>query len=137
MHKSMIIVAGGSGRRMGSKVPKQFLSLAGIPVLMRTLDIFNHFDASLDIIVVLPDRELGKWNDLCKKHDFGIDHRQVTGGKPVSSRYRMDLLSLKRVHSPVFTTGCARLFPLKPFSDALRWPKFTEMQYRQYNLTNR
>ena len=58
MHKSIIIVAGGAGRRMGTAVPKQFLNLAGIPVLMRTMQIFHQFDPAIEMIVVLPEQQL-------------------------------------------------------------------------------
>ncbi len=81
MHKSIIIVAGGSGRRMGTATPKQFLDLAGEPVLMRTVSIFHDFDPSMDIIIVLPEQQLHTWKELCRKHDFAIEHRQVSGGE--------------------------------------------------------
>ena len=41
MKKYAIIVAGGSGTRFGSAMPKQFLPLAGVPVLMHTVRIQN------------------------------------------------------------------------------------------------
>ncbi len=81
MHKSIIIVAGGSGRRLESPVPKQFLNLAGIPMLMRTISLFHHFDPALDIIVVLPGQQLETWRDLCLKYNFTVEHRQITGGE--------------------------------------------------------
>ncbi len=81
MHKSIIIVAGGSGRRMGTAVPKQFLNLAGIPVLMRTMHIFYQFDPAIEMIVVLPEQQLQTWKELCVKHDFNIGHKQITGGE--------------------------------------------------------
>ncbi|MBQ9509755.1 MAG: 2-C-methyl-D-erythritol 4-phosphate cytidylyltransferase, partial [Bacteroidales bacterium] len=36
-----VIVAGGSGTRFGAEVPKQFLSLGGKPILMRTIEAFD------------------------------------------------------------------------------------------------
>ena len=47
-----IIVAGGSGKRFGSEMPKQFLPLDGKAVLMRTIEKFDEADAT--IVVVLP-----------------------------------------------------------------------------------
>src|SRR5215510_8103228 len=56
MVKYAIIVAGGSGNRMNSSVPKQFLQLNGKPVLQHTVEIFLSAFNDLQIIVVLPDR---------------------------------------------------------------------------------
>lgn len=52
--KVAIIVAGGSGVRMGSAVPKQFLQLAGKPVLAHTIQAFAQAYADMEIILVLP-----------------------------------------------------------------------------------
>ena len=49
-----IIVAGGSGQRMKSKLPKQFLELDGRPILMHTLEKFFYAKASISLILVLP-----------------------------------------------------------------------------------
>ena len=51
----VIIVAGGSGSRMGSTLPKQFLMLGGEPVVARTINTFAEALPSADIIVVLPE----------------------------------------------------------------------------------
>lgn len=83
MKKTAIIVAGGSGMRFGSAVPKQFLSLQGRPVLMRTLDAFAPLVDCL--IVVLPADQQEYWRQLCGQHGFDVPHRVVTGG---SSRYQ-------------------------------------------------
>lgn len=78
MHKYAIIVAGGSGTRMQSELPKQFLELAGKPILMHTIDAF-YFD-DIQIILVLPADQLTLWNSLCAQHSFSIPHTIVGGG---------------------------------------------------------
>jgi 2-C-methyl-D-erythritol 4-phosphate cytidylyltransferase len=75
-----IIVAGGSGTRMHSAVPKQFLLLNGTPVLMHTINVFNSCDASPEIIVVLHPNSHEYWQSLCEEHDFTIPHQLVSGG---------------------------------------------------------
>ena len=50
----VIIVAGGKGLRMGGDTPKQFLPLAGKPILMRTIERFRAYSERIGIIVVLP-----------------------------------------------------------------------------------
>jgi 2-C-methyl-D-erythritol 4-phosphate cytidylyltransferase len=76
-----VIVAGGHGKRMGSELPKQYLELAGKPVLMRTLERFKAFDESIELITVLPENQLRFWAELQKKYSFDIPHMIVKGGK--------------------------------------------------------
>jgi 2-C-methyl-D-erythritol 4-phosphate cytidylyltransferase len=76
-----VIVAGGHGKRMGSETPKQYLELAGKPVLMRTLERFKAFDESIELITVLPENQLRFWAELQKKYSFDIPHTIVKGGK--------------------------------------------------------
>jgi 2-C-methyl-D-erythritol 4-phosphate cytidylyltransferase len=93
----VVIVAGGSGKRMGAEVPKQFLELAGRPVLMHTIERFKSFSNSIEIITVLPENQLRYWIDLQKKHSFSILHTLVRGG---SNRFNSVKNGLKFVNSP-------------------------------------
>lgn len=80
MNLYALIVAGGSGTRMGPGVPKQFLELAGKPVLMHSIGRFRAFDNSLRIILVLPEDYIIYWEKLKVVHSFSILHDVVTGG---------------------------------------------------------
>nr|WP_321407438.1 2-C-methyl-D-erythritol 4-phosphate cytidylyltransferase [uncultured Carboxylicivirga sp.] len=80
MLKYAIIVAGGSGKRMGSYIPKQFLEIEGLPVLMHTLRSFNLFDPQIKLVLVLPASQVDYWRDLCNKFNFDIKHHITTGG---------------------------------------------------------
>lgn len=60
MKKYAVIVAGGSGKRMGNMVPKQFLLLHGKPVLWYTLDSFFRAYDDMHIILVLPEEHIEK-----------------------------------------------------------------------------
>jgi len=77
----VIIVAGGKGLRMGGEVPKQFLPICGIPVLMRTLMRFREYSPHLQIILVLPKAQQDYWKSLCRQHQFNIDYMLADGGK--------------------------------------------------------
>jgi len=81
MNRSAVIVAGGSGTRMNSDIPKQFLLLQGRPILMHTLEAFHHFDAAIDLVLVLPADQLDSWSDLCRQHSFSVPHRLTAGGE--------------------------------------------------------
>ena len=77
----IIIVAGGKGLRMGGEVPKQFLPVGGIPVLMRTLMRFRQYSEQLNIILVLPREQQGYWHELCRQHQFNISYDLADGGR--------------------------------------------------------
>lgn len=64
MKKIAVIVAGGSGRRMGNIVPKQFLLLRGKPVLWYTIDTFLRAYPDMEIIIVLPKEHLEKGRQI-------------------------------------------------------------------------
>lgn len=68
---------------METNVPKQFLLLAGKPILMHTIEAFYNSEIS-HIILVLPLGEMEYWNELCQKNGFTIKHQLVAGG---SSRF--------------------------------------------------
>jgi 2-C-methyl-D-erythritol 4-phosphate cytidylyltransferase len=80
MRRFVIIVAGGSGRRMGSEVPKQFLRLAGKPLLMYTLARFHEWDAGAELVLVLPATYYIYWQQLCREFAFNLPYRVVEGG---------------------------------------------------------
>ena len=92
-----VIVAGGSGKRMGADIPKQFLELSGRPVLMHTIERFKSFNHSIEIITVLPENQLRFWIDLQKKHSFTVPHTLVKGG---SNRFFSVRNGLKFVNIP-------------------------------------
>jgi 2-C-methyl-D-erythritol 4-phosphate cytidylyltransferase len=76
----VIIVAGGSGKRMDADIPKQFLLLNGKPVLMHTCETFYSFSNALSLIIVLPEEHITTWESLCKTHRFTIPHQIIKGG---------------------------------------------------------
>lgn len=82
MRKYAIIVAGGKGERMGQNIPKQFLELAGKPILMHTIEKFKLTFPELKIILALPENQIDFWEELCNKYAItDIEHQIVVGGK--------------------------------------------------------
>ncbi|MXV15546.1 2-C-methyl-D-erythritol 4-phosphate cytidylyltransferase [Hufsiella ginkgonis] len=76
-----IIVAGGSGSRMGSEIPKQFLQVAGKPVLMHTIEAFYYSDFRPGILLVLPSGHHDYWSRLCMQAGFTVPVTLVAGGE--------------------------------------------------------
>lgn len=95
MNKTVVIVAGGSGFRMGAEIPKQFLLLAGTPILMHTISTFYRFDVSIEIILVLPESQISYWQSLCSEHQFTIKHTVVTGGSARFFSVKNGLVTVK------------------------------------------
>lgn len=91
----VIITAGGVGRRMGAKLPKQFLKLGGKPILQRTIELFisfphqpqvveyareNGMEFEMEILLVLPPSHIEIWKDYYNSHNLMFPHTIVGGG---------------------------------------------------------
>lgn len=63
-------MAGGSGMRMNSPVPKQFLRLDGKPILLHSINKFLDADPNIEIILVLVQEYLKFWEALCAEFMF-------------------------------------------------------------------
>ena len=74
-----IILGGGKGLRMGADVPKQFIEVGGLPILMRTIMRFREY-GDVKIILVLPKDQQDYWHQLCLKHHFAEDYQIADGG---------------------------------------------------------
>lgn len=90
---AVIIVAGGSGRRMGEGLPKQFRFLGNTPVLARTIGLFADALPGAEIVVVLPEGHIPFWKDLAARFDVA-GHRVVAGGAERFDSVRCGLKAL-------------------------------------------
>ena len=78
--KILVVTAGGSGTRMGSALPKQFLSLEGRAVLQRTIERFLEACPDIQVITVLPEAHIAWWRRYCQEKGFNCPQRLVKGG---------------------------------------------------------
>ncbi len=97
MQRHAIIVAGGSGTRMGSSMPKQFLDLRGKPVIIHTLETFLKAYPDLDIILVFPEAFLEEGRAMVATFMPGVRFRVTTGG---STRFHSVQNGLRLVSEP-------------------------------------
>jgi 2-C-methyl-D-erythritol 4-phosphate cytidylyltransferase len=81
MKKSIIITAGGIGKRMETELPKQFLLLGGKPVLIHTLERFYDYDPTAQLIITLPNEWMSYWEGLLLAYQIHIPHELVDGGQ--------------------------------------------------------
>lgn len=96
MDKYAVIVAGGKGQRMGNAVPKQFLPLAGKPVLYYTLKAFIDAYADIKLVLVLPQAQLSYAQMVLQAFPERIDLAIVQGGE---TRFHSVQNGLKAVSS--------------------------------------
>ena len=81
MNKYVIIAAGGIGARMKSHVPKQYLSVNDVPIIIHTINKFQLAIPGIKIIVVLPSDRINSWEEFCNEHKFVFHHQICAGGE--------------------------------------------------------
>ncbi|MBR1928102.1 MAG: 2-C-methyl-D-erythritol 4-phosphate cytidylyltransferase, partial [Bacteroidales bacterium] len=140
-NKILIAMAAGSGSRMGSVVPKQFLDLGGKPVLRRSIESFLAAEPDIRVITVLPKEHISFWKEYCLAKDFSCPQLLVQGG---FTRFHSVRNALERVpdgavvaihdgvrplvsaglirnmFSLMSTMNCRALIPVLPSTDTLR-----------------
>jgi len=94
VRKFALIVAGGSGSRMNSRVPKQFHLIKGKPLLMHTFDAFLKSDPDFEFVLVLPGNQITRWKELCNKYRFSRNHTIAGGGE---TRFQSVKNGLKKI----------------------------------------
>lgn len=97
MKNYVIIVAGGSGVRMSSDIPKQFMKLDDKPLLMHSIFAFFEFDNSIKIIIVLPKNKFEQWKKLCRQFNFDIPFSLAEGG---NNRFNSVKSGLAKIENP-------------------------------------
>src|SRR5512138_29446 len=65
---------------MGSDIPKQFLHLAGHPLLMHSLRAFHLASPGVEMVVTLPAAQMARWSALVTEFGFSVPHQVVEGG---------------------------------------------------------
>jgi len=81
MKKAAIIVAGGSGSRMGGEVPKQFQLIGNKPVVLWSLAAFYNYDPKIHLILVIPQDHFSLWETLREEFKPAFNVTLVAGGE--------------------------------------------------------
>ena len=81
MKKTAIIVAGGSGLRMGQELPKQFIPLNGKPILLHAIDAFLLAYADIHIVLVLPKDYISLATSMIDNYGYNANIILVEGGE--------------------------------------------------------
>jgi 2-C-methyl-D-erythritol 4-phosphate cytidylyltransferase len=92
-----LVVAGGKGTRIKTKLPKQFLELKGKPILLHTLEAFYRYSDKIQVVLVLPEDDFGIWKDICKKFNFNKPITLQRGGE---TRFQSVKNGLSKIEGP-------------------------------------
>ncbi len=94
LHKvGVVIPAGGRGLRLGGSIPKQFLLLNGKPILQRSIEAFESISLVGEIVIVVPEDQLRRTEQLIMKSGFRKILHVVVGGSERQHSVRNGLLS--------------------------------------------
>jgi 2-C-methyl-D-erythritol 4-phosphate cytidylyltransferase len=78
--KYLIVMAAGSGTRMGAEMPKQFIELGGKAVLQMTIEKFMAACPDIKVVTVLPEAHIEYWRNYCLERNFNCPQILVRGG---------------------------------------------------------
>jgi 2-C-methyl-D-erythritol 4-phosphate cytidylyltransferase len=92
--KAVIIVAAGSGSRMGGELPKQYLQLLGRPLIVHTLERFQRFDPEMKLVVVLAPAHKELWEQMAASYEIAGGVTLALGGP---TRYDSVKSGLKQI----------------------------------------
>jgi len=104
----VIIAAGGSGRRMGGRLPKQFLSLGGKPIIAHTIAAFEAIQSVGEIVVVAPQDHVARAQRLCRMQGFKKVSCICEGGKERQDSVRIGLEAFARQPAIVLVHDAVR-----------------------------
>ena len=78
--KYLIVMAAGSGTRMGADMPKQFIEIDGKAILQMTIEKFLEACPGISVVTVLPEAHMSYWRSYCLEHNFTCPQILVKGG---------------------------------------------------------
>jgi len=96
MEKAVVIVAGGTGSRMQSHLPKQFISIKGKPIIIYTLEKFLKAYTNIKVVIVCHSEYIDFLNDILKEHvpHSNSNIKVVEGG---ASRFHSSYKGLQNI----------------------------------------
>lgn len=98
-----IIAAAGQGTRMAGTRPKQFLELAGTPIIFLTIKAFEECDAIQEIIVVIPTEDSAGFLGLAQNHHLRKLAKVVPGGKTRAESVLHGLQAVREATAEIVT----------------------------------
>ncbi len=106
-----LIPAGGRGQRMGAPIPKQFLELGGVPILVHSLRVLQHSSRITDVIVAVPESERNFClAEIVERYQFTKVKAVISGGPQRQDSVRLALQAAGTNHQLVLVHDAVRPF---------------------------
>jgi len=80
MRNIAVILAGGTGSRVGGELPKQFVKIAGMPIIAYSVEAFEKHSGIDEIAVVIHPSYMEVWNSIAKKYNWKKVKKILKGG---------------------------------------------------------
>ena len=110
-HCTAILLAAGQGSRMGGEIPKHYIDLGGVPMMMHSLRVLTESEVISDIVLVVPSGDEEYCAHLCAKHNLSRKIRVFKeGGAARYDSVYNGLMAIKWHCDYVFIHDCARPF---------------------------
>lgn len=122
-----IVLAGGTGTRLGENIPKQFIKVLGKPVLAYTLEIFQN-DENIDAIEIVCHKDwMDETNRICEEYGITKKRWMCEGGDTFQSSTMNGAFNLKGELDyddiVVVSFGVSPLTPQEDIDDSIRVAK--------------
>ncbi len=123
MRTVAIILAGGTGQRMGAPIPKQFLEIKGKPIIVHTIDNFEKNSNVDDVLIVCNSDWIGQFKEMAGRYGLKKVRWVVPGGDTSHDSTRNGIFHLRDVLGPddyIIIHDAARpLLPQKAIDDMM------------------
>lgn len=119
MRNIAVILAGGTGKRVGKNIPKQFIAVMGKPIIAYALSAFDNHPLIDEIIVVVHKDYIEETGNIVREEGFKKVCRIVSGGK---ERYESTCAALEvygKEECNLIIHDAARPFPTKSIIDSV------------------
>ena len=116
---AVVIAAGGMGKRLGKKEPKALIQLAGKPLFVYSLEIFDQHPAVSGIVVVVPENSIDKTKEITDTLNTSKNITVVTGGAERWQSVQNGVLATDESLEWIMTHDAARPFVTKEVIDSL------------------
>lgn len=122
MKRGCVIVAGGKGLRMGGDIPKQYMEIGDLPILMRTVQALKAYDSDMLISIAVPKDDIAYVDELRRR--YLSNHGAILivgGGETRTDSVHQGLMAMPEMLSVWgCMMGCARLSLRRCWHDCLR-----------------
>ena len=118
----LVVLAGGTGRRIGRPFPKQFLLLGGTPLIVHVLDKARAISEIEQVVITCPESHLAETQELLANHRFDDRFTCIVGGASRQESVYFGLQALEGVDSVIVHEAVRPLVSADDFRTLMATP---------------